>query len=267
MSKLVDLTGERIGRWTVLRRAENSKNNEVMWLCRCDCGTIRAVSRSNLRRGGSLCCGCKTNVIDLTGRKFGRWTVLSRAENNNLGQSRWLCRCSCGTEKVVLSGSLCNGSSKSCGCIKKERFETHGKSNTRLFRILQGMKRRCYYKQDLHYKDYGGRGITVCDEWKDNFQAFYDWAMANGYADDLTIERIDNNGKYEPSNCRWITIQEQQFNKRDNHYIAYKGKTQTIAEWSIELKIPKTRIYNFMKRCNWDLEKVLQEMVNTEKVI
>lgn len=264
MSKFIDFTGERIGHWTVLRRAENNQHNETMWLCRCDCGTIRAVSRGNLRKGESLCCGCKTNVIDLTGRQFGRWTVISRAENNAKGQARWLCRCSCGNEKVVLSGSLCNGTSKSCGCIKKERFETHGKSHTRLFRIWQGIKRRCGYIKDQHYNEYGGRGIAVSDEWSDNFQNFYDWAMTNGYQDNLTIDRIDNNGNYESSNCRWITIQKQQFNKRANHFITYNGKTQTIAEWSNELGIPKTKIYNLMKRVNWDLGKAIQEIAASD---
>ena len=159
---------------------------------------------------------------DLTGKRFGRLIVVERAENyispQGQARKRWLCKCDCGNMVIVPARSLINDASKSCGCLQKEiaknTFTRHGKRGSRLYIIWSSMKTRCYNGKSRAYKWYGGRGIKICDEWLNDFQAFYDWAMANGYKDDLTIDRIDVNGNYEPSNCRWITISEQQKNKR-----------------------------------------------------
>lgn len=118
----------------------------------------------------------------------------------------------------------------------------HGKYHTRLYRIYSNMKKRCYNSNMINYKNYGGRGIKVCNEWLDNFMTFYDWAMDNGYRDDLTIDRIDINGNYEPANCRWLTYKQQANNRRNNVYLTYDGKTQTMKEWADELNIPYSRI-------------------------
>lgn len=118
----------------------------------------------------------------------------------------------------------------------------HGKYNTRLYRIWSRMKTRCYNKKYEHFKHYGGRGIKVCDEWLNDFMSFYDWSMSNGYKDNLTIDRIDVNGNYEPSNCRWLTNEEQQNNKRRNIRLTYNGKTQTITQWARELGIKRELI-------------------------
>ena len=176
------------------------------------------------------------NFKDLTGQKFGRLTVIERAENGKNGSTRWLCRCECGNEKIIEGGHLRSNKIKSCGCLLTDilidRNHTHGMTNTRLFHIWQGIKNRCFNKNFEHYKHYGERGITICKEWKDNFMSFYDWAMANGYKDVLTIDRIDVNGNYEPSNCRWIKQAEQSRNRRDTVYITYNGETHTFYEWS-----------------------------------
>lgn len=133
---------------------------------------------------------------------------------------------------------------------------THGKSNTRLYRIYKTIKTRCYNSNSKSYNDYGGRGVKVCNEWLNDFNTFYDWAMSNGYNDNLTIDRIDVNGDYEPSNCRWATPKQQANNTRRNNYITYKNKTYTITQWGEILNIGQSVLsHRFMS--NWDIEELL----------
>lgn len=185
-------------------------------------------------------------VEDLTGRRFGRYTVLRRAESyiskTGSRQSRWLCRCDCGNERIVFSQSLKSGNSLSCGCYQKETATSHGKKNTRLYGIWHNIKWRCFNSNCSHYPRYGGRGITMCDEWKNDFQSFYDWAMANGYEDKLSIDRIDNDGNYCPENCRWVSAKEQANNRRRNNCITALGITRTISEWENKTGISRQTI-------------------------
>ena len=158
---------------------------------------------------------------DLTGKKYGRWTVIRRDTNDKNNRSRWVCECECGNTKTLKLCDLRNGRSKSCGCLRRENtskmFSSHQKTNTRLYRIWASMKNRCLNPNASRYKDWGGRGITVCEEWKNNFIAFYEWAMTNGYSDNLSIDRIDNDKGYSPDNCRWATLTEQMRNTRRSH--------------------------------------------------
>lgn len=173
-------------------------------------------------------------LIDLAGQRFGRWVVVELDVKKK--RTHWVCRCDCGNVKSVIGGNLRRGKTISCGCHRKEYLKElktiHGQRRTRLFGIWSKMKERCYKPNTKGYKDYGGRGITVCDEWRNDFVAFHRWAMANGYDETLTIERINNNAGYSPDNCKWATRFEQNSNKRNNHYITIDGLSKTVSEWA-----------------------------------
>ena len=170
-------------------------------------------------------------LIDLIGKQFGRLTVTRRASNDKNGLSRWCCVCSCGASVIVRGQDLRRGRQVSCGCWKDEntsaRDRTHGHSGTRLHRIWKNMKSRCYNPRVKSYKDYGAKGVRLCEEWKDSFSAFYSWAMSHGYQDELTIDRINPAGNYEPNNCRWATRAEQSKNKRANKKEVGEGASDT----------------------------------------
>lgn len=179
---------------------------------------------------------------NLIGNKYGLLTVIERGENiiypsRKTPVKQWRCRCECGNEIDVRTAYLKSGHTQSCGCLWGKTMIKHGMCHTRLYSIWQNMKARCE-----NHKNYAGRGITVCDEWKNDFVAFRDWAIANGYSDELELDRKNNDGNYEPSNCRWVTRTENNRNKRTNHFLTYNGKTLTLIEWQELTGIPYQEI-------------------------
>ena len=202
--------------------------------------------------------------IDLTGNRYGRLVVLGRSPRRSEKDfhSQWACRCDCGNVVAVQSTNLQSGHTKSCGCYKKDRSTAHGRSGERLYEIYFKIKTRCYNPKDKHYDNYGGRGIVMCDEWGNDFQSFYNWAVENGYSDELSIDRINGNGNYEPSNCRWATKKEQQNNTRRNRFFTLNGKTKTVAEWADETGINYNTLRARLCRYGWSAERALTEGVN-----
>lgn len=182
---------------------------------------------------------------DLTGMRFGRLVILCFAYKDSGYHSFWKCQCDCGNTKNIRSDHLFSGASVSCGCYRSEfsaiqgksKLTKHGWYGTKLYARWIGMRERCSNPNVAGWKNYGGRGISVCQEWYDSFESFKDWALANGYKEDAprgecTLDRINPNGNYEPSNCRWLTIFEQQSNKRNNHWVTYLGKQYTVSQIS-----------------------------------
>jgi hypothetical protein len=180
----------------------------------------------------------------LKGKKFGRLTVIDRYLGKKSRKAYWKCVCDCGNIKVVRSDGLQNANTRSCGCLKaeqdKENLTTHHRhleSKTDLHNKWLGIKARCLNPQNKRYADYGARGIGICKEWSDSYEAFREWALSSEYKEGLTIERINVNGNYTPENCKWIPMNQQANNRRSTVWIEYNGKKKSLMEWSKELGI------------------------------
>lgn len=143
---------------------------------------------------------------------------------------------------------------------------SHGGTGTRLYVIWRNMKARCTKSYAAKYKNYGGRGISICNEWLNDFETFRNWSLSNGYSDDLTLDRIDNNGNYEPNNCRWVSNSEQQHNKRTNRMITFHGETKTLTQWAREKGLSVKSLETRLGRCRWDLEKALTTPMKTSEI-
>lgn len=230
----IPMVGKRFGRLLVTREAGRDDRNHLLYSCVCDCGNTVTVLGSLLRSGETKSCGClalevrqgvgkaskgraSKRALKLEGRVFGALTVLCREGSRN-GQALWRCRCECGKETLVTSAKLTTGHTISCGCLglkhATEAKIKHGQSGTPLYRVFKSMHSRCERENVREFRWYGAKGVRVCDGWKE-FQPFYDWAMSHGYEHGLSIDRINPDGDYEPSNCRWITRSEN--SKRVNH--------------------------------------------------
>lgn len=193
---------------------------------------------------------------NLVGQRFGKLTVLRRAkENAKSGNARWVCRCDCGSTSTVIGSQLRRGHTTSCGCNRLSK-RAMGYSHERLYRIWTGMHRRCYNPTHDRHQWYGNKGVTVCDEWHD-FLAFRTWALKNGYEDELTIDRVDSDGNYEPANCRWVDIRTQANNRSNNRLLVYKGKEYTATELAEAHGMSPRTIYNRL-RLGWSVNEIVK---------
>lgn len=195
-------------------------------------------------------------LIDLTGKQFGKLTVLQRSENiiypSGRSTTAWICECDCGKKAIVATANLRSGHTTSCGCTKIK----HGHARKeRLYNIWVGMRQRCRDKNAHGYENYGGRGIAVCQKW-DDYAVFREWAMSAGYQGDLTIDRIDVDGDYCPENCRWVTVFEQANNMTSNRVISFGGKTMTMAQWAKELGLSYRTVNQRIQR-GWSMERIV----------
>jgi hypothetical protein len=210
----------------------------------------------------------------LSGTRFGHLTVIAEAPRCGTGQypgRRFFCRCDCGNRTDVLLGSLTSGKSTSCGCVGAERIgllnKTHGLTQHPLYRVWSGMKSRCYNENTTHYGRYGGKGISICDAWLNNFEAFYNWAMAAGWYEgcELSVDRIDGAGNYEPSNCRLATATEQSRNREGLKILTYKGVTAPLSVHCERLGLEYSRVKYRLNVAGWSVEKAFETPLQTTK--
>lgn len=206
----------------------------------------------------------------LIGKKINMLTVIQKGtpyiRPNKSKVNRYLCLCECGAYSNIPSCELKNKKRISCGCMSHKNNLKHGDSinnkRTRLNSIYTGMKTRCYNKNSFKYKNYGARGIVICNKWIDDYNEFKTWSLNNGYNDNLTIERINVNGNYEPENCKWATIKEQENNRTNNHLIKYNNEIHNIKEWSDILNINYHVLYMKLSKTNWSMTKIFLNEVN-----
>ena len=251
----IDLTGKRFGKLVVVKYHHPSQKG-AFWLCLCDCGKEKVAWGNTLRKGETTSCGCLTREllarpkpatqIDMTGKRYGRLVAIER--DGSVELSFWKCVCDCGYIGTFHGQNLRSGYTKSCGCLHREIVATAGgASNTPEYETWWHMILRCHDEKQTGYRRYGGRGISVCDSWRNSFDAFFA-DMGPRPSDKHSIDRIDNDGNYEPSNCRWATKKEQSRNTRCNHHVTINGTTKTIAEWSEISGISWSGIYNRVKK-------------------
>jgi hypothetical protein len=257
----MDLTGKKFGILTVLKLIGSDKHRNNKWSCECKCRRITEVRGCDLTGGYITSCGCLghlKHIKNLKGQKFGKLTVIEKVEKEKDGNARWLCQCECGKQTTVIGISLRRGNTKSCGCWQRKVTGKlslkHSGSKTRLYKIWSHMISRCNNSKSNAYKDYGGRGISICNEWRE-FIPFINWAHNNGYRDDLTIERKDVNGNYEPGNCTWIPNSEQSKNRRSQ--VTINGKTQTTKDWAKEYGICEGTIGYRVNNFGWSKEQAI----------
>lgn len=270
MSKRNDLIGQKFGRLTIIKKSECTKNRVALYECLCDCGNVKNIRLGDLKTGDTKSCGClrkekisELRKFDLTGKRFGRLKVIKDVGKSKDRNIIWECLCDCGKIKNIKGNNLMQGRTKSCGCLNKEitsnRSTTHGLSQKEpLYCVWRSMRDRCYNKNNSSYNRYGGRGIIVCDEWKNNVELFYNWMVSNGYKKGLTIDRIDNNGNYEPNNCRVISKQQQNRNYSRNIILKYNGKEKTLIDWCEILDLKYSMVYLRIKKNNWSVEKAFE---------
>lgn len=213
---------------------------------------------------------------DRVGEVIGRLTIIDTAPPRigKAGKPRlyWLCRCECGSLKEIRDDALNGKHTMSCGCLQRECASDankgrtdgikYGESRERIHNIWYLIKFRCEDPSSHCFHNYGGRGIQMCKEWADGIDGYFrfkEWSLNNGYSDDLTIDRIDNNGDYSPENCRWVDIYAQGNNKRNNVLIEYEGKTQTLSQWARELNVPMVSLHNRIRVLGWDIERAFTQ--------
>lgn len=277
--QLKDLTGQRFGRLTVIERADSSispnGSKKTMWRCKCDCGNEVVRCLANVYNVKYPSCGCWNKEMavgrrleDLTGQRFGRLVALRRDMESTSKLTKWICKCDCGNECSVIANNLKRGHTISCGCFReevrpKQRF-VHGYRHTRIYAVYSKIKERCINPKNPSYPRYGGRGITLCDEWMNDAKAFCEWAYEHGYKEDAkygecTVDRIDNNKGYSPDNCRIVNEKVQANNRRSNMFIEHNGETKTLQQWAEHFGITGGKAHYYIVDKGYSIQDLIDK--------
>lgn len=259
MTRALNIAGRTFGKLTVLQKAEK-RGRHTMWLCRCECGAQSIAQTSNLTRRHTTSCGCSKgrvwNLPNLTGKRFGRLVVLNLTRVHRSGSltRAWRCQCDCGKTCICSATNLTQATVVSCGCYNREIITRHGLSGTKIHRAWVSMRSRCSDPKVPGYKDYGGRGIKVCERWS-SFELFMqDMGIPEP---GMQIDRIDNDGNYDPGNCRWADVKQQSENRRSTRVFAHEGQSLTIPAWARKVGISKNVLYKRLMEFDWPIEKAL----------
>lgn len=279
MSKKIDLTGKRFGRLTVIGEYDKSKTGNIRWKCQCDCGNIIPVFKNTLLRDNGTIKSCGCTYIDELRKEIGKkkdfLEIIDVKQHGRKG--RVVVKCKCGNTKEMMLSRFNNPSIHSCGCVgtpsgEESPYYQHGMSRKRIYGVHRDMLSRCYNQEDISYKHYGAKGVTICDEWlgEHGVENFAKWAYENGYDEDAkrgkcTLDRIDVNGNYEPSNCRWVDMKIQSNNKSNNFFIDINGVSKTLTEWCREYGVSNVQsVYRRIKK-GMDVETALTKPMQKKK--
>jgi len=253
MQQRADLVGLRCNMLTVVSFSHVNEGR-AYWNCKCDCGDEVVIPTNRLRgKKAAKSCGCLQRS-SLVGMRFNRLLVIESTGRKKNGNYIWLCKCDCGETVEVAGSSLTSGATQSCGCLNWDNRNKHGMTGTSLYMVWDSFKRRCRDPNHDAYKNYGGRGIYVCDEWKEDFLVFYEWARESGYEEGLSIDRIDNDGPYCKSNCRWATMKEQANTRRNSILLAINGEEKNLAEWAELYNLHVKTLYKRLRN-GWPIDE------------
>lgn len=251
-----DLTGHVFGKLKVISEAGKSNTGHVQWNCICQCGKTTIANGSALLGGKYKSCGCGRLGDDLTGRNYGRLTVIRKdSDRTDRSNAKWVCGCACGNTVVVTDSHLTCGHTTSCGCFRREARTTHGMSSSPEYASWLSMIQRCTNPLNDVYQYYGGRGVTVCDRWLNSFECFYD-DMGPRPTQGHSIDRENNDGNYEPGNCRWATPEQQANNKRTNVFYDYGNRKLTLSQISKEVGLNKSLLRGRLDR-GWSVDRAV----------
>ncbi len=271
MPAFIDRTGHVFGRLTVVSRSsKNESSGGTIWVCKCICGNEIEVRAGSLHNGDTTSCGC-SRIKDLKGLSFGRLTVVSLSTNRATNRGAiWIYKCSCGNIVEVRADSLIDNNTRSCGCLQKEisadigrNTITHRASYTVEFNIWSCMLARCTNPNDPAYCNYGGRGIIVCSRWLYSFENFLT-DMGYRPSSDHSIDRINNDGNYEPGNCRWATAKEQANNRRNNVFYNYNGVDYSLSDISTKYNIKPTTFHQRIA-VGWTVAEAIEIPVGVKR--
>lgn len=263
--RLLELVGKKFNHLEVIQ-FDSMRKGGSYWVCKCDCGNVKVIHGTSIKKGRSKSCGCY-GADNIIGKRYGRLVVLGIGSIKH-NKRTYICQCDCGTLTSVSRYKLTSGHTQSCGCLRADILPAfnfkHGMAKTPIHNSYTSMLDRCYNETHASYANYGGRGIAVCDRWKESFENFYN--DMGERPEGSQLDRIDNDGNYCPENCKWSTIAENTRNKRDNIFLEYAGVRLCITDWAKKLNCPRSTLNARVKR-GMGLKDIIQKYLSEDEYV